>query len=100
MKMTGAQILLESLVREGVEVIFGFPGGKVIPLYDTLPQYPQLRHILVRHEQGPPQERDITGIPLPITKHNYLVLDVNQVAATIKEAFYLARTGRPGPILI
>ena len=52
MKMTGAQILCEGLVREGVEVIFGFPGGAVLPLYDTFPQYPQLRHILVRHEQG------------------------------------------------
>src|SRR5512136_3261307 len=52
MKRTGAQILCESLIKEGVEVIFGFPGGSVLPLYDTLPQYPQLRHILVRHEQG------------------------------------------------
>ena len=52
MKLTGAQILLESLLKEGVEVIFGYPGGQVLPLYDTLPQYPKLRHILVRHEQG------------------------------------------------
>lgn len=51
MKKTGAQILCESLVKEGVEVVFGFPGGAVLPLYDTLPQYPGLRHILVRHEQ-------------------------------------------------
>ena len=158
MKMTGAQILCESLVREGVGVIFGFPGGAVLPLYDTLPQYPQLRHILVRHEQGAAhaadgyaratgrvgvclatsgpgaanlvtgianacldsvpivaitgqvarpfigkdafQEIDITGITLPITKHNYLVLDVGSIAKTVKEAFYLARTGRPGPVLI
>ena len=158
MKMTGAQILCESLVREGVEVIFGFPGGAVLPLYDTLPQYPQLRHILVRHEQGAAhaadgyarvtgkvgvclatsgpgaanlvtgianacldsvpivaitgqvarpfigkdafQEIDITGITLPITKHNYLVLDVGLIAKIVKEAFYLARTGRPGPVLI
>ena len=158
MKMTGAQILCESLVREGVEVIFGFPGGAVLPLYDTLPQYPQLRHILVRHEQGAAhaadgyaratgkagvclatsgpgatnlvtgianayldsspiiaitgqvarpfigkdafQEIDITGITLPITKHNYLVLDAGSIAKTVKEAFHLARTGRPGPILI
>jgi len=134
MKMTGAQILCESLVREGVEVIFGFPGGAVLPLYDTLPHYPQLRHILVRHEQGAAhaadgyarvtgkvgvcfatsgpgatnlvtgianayldsspivaitgqvarpfvgkdafQEIDITGITLPITKYNHLILDV------------------------
>ncbi len=158
MKLTGAQILCESLVKEGVDVIFGFPGGAVIPLYDTLPQYPQLRHILVRHEQGAShaadgyaratgrvgvcfatsgpgatnlvtgianafldsvpviaitgqvrrdfigrdafQETDITGITLPITKHNYLVMDVNHLAMVIKEAFHLARTGRPGPILI
>ncbi len=158
MKMTGAQILCESLVKEGVEVIFGLPGGAVIPLYDTLPQYPQLRHILVRHEQGAAhaadgyaraaggvgvcfatsgpgatnlvtgianafldsspviavtgqvsksfigrdafQETDITGITLPITKHNYLVLDVNDLAGVVKQAFHLARTGRPGPVLI
>ena len=158
MKMTGAQILCESLVKEGVEVIFGYPGGAVLPLYDTFPQYPQLRHILVRHEQGAAhaadgyaratgkvgvclttsgpgatnlvtgianafldsspvvaitgqvassfigkdafQETDITGITLPITKHNYLVLDVGSLAKTVKEAFYLARAGRPGPILI
>ena len=158
MKMIGAQILCESLVKEGVEVIFGYPGGVVLPLYDTLPQYPQLRHILVRHEQGAAhaadgyaratgkvgvclatsgpgatnlvtgianafldsspvvaitgqvpssligkdafQETDITGITLPITKNNYLVLDVGSLAKITKEAFYLARTGRPGPILI
>ncbi len=158
MKMTGAQILCESLVKEGVEVIFGILGGSILPLYDTLPQYPQLRHILVRHEQGAAhaaegyaratgkvgvclatsgpgatnlvtgianayldsspivaitgqvarpflgkdafQEIDITGITLPITKHNYLVLDAGSLARTVKEAFYLARSGRPGPVLI
>ena len=158
MKMTGAQILCESLVKEGVEVIFGYPGGVVLPLYDTFSQYPQLRHILVRHEQGAAhaadgyaratgkvgvclatsgpgatnlvtgianafldsssvvaitgqvpgpligkdafQEVDITGITLPITKHNYLVLDVGSLAKVVKESFHLARTGRPGPILI
>ncbi len=158
MKLTGAQILCQSLVNEGVEVIFGYPGGSVLPLYDTLSQYPQLRHILVRHEQGAAhaadgyaratdkvgvclatsgpgatnlvtgianacldsspivaitgqvarpfigkdafQEIDITGITLPITKHNYLVLDVGSLAKTVKEAFHLARTGRPGPVLI
>ncbi|MFC1982179.1 biosynthetic-type acetolactate synthase large subunit [Chloroflexota bacterium] len=158
MKMTGAQILCEGMVQEGIEVIFGFPGGTVLPLYDTLPQYPKLRHILVRHEQGAAhaadgyaratgkvgvclatsgpgatnlvtgianayldsvpmvaitgqvarpfigkdafQEIDITGITLPITKHNYLVLDVNSLAGTVKEAFHLARSGRPGPVLI
>jgi len=158
MKMTGAQIVCETLVKEGVEVIFGILGGAILPLYDTLPQYPQLRHILVRHEQcaahaadgyaratgkvgvcmatsGPGatnlitgianacldsvpivaitgqvarpfigkdafQETDITGITLPITKHNYLVLDTGSLAKVVKEAFYLARTGRPGPVLI
>jgi len=158
MKMTGAQIICESLVREGVEVIFGILGGSVLPLYDALPQYPQLRHVLVRHEQcaahaadgyaratgkvgvcvatsGPGatnlvtgianayldsvpivaitgqvarpfigkdafQEVDITGITLPITKHNYLALDAGSVAGIIKETFHLARTGRPGPVLI
>jgi acetolactate synthase-1/2/3 large subunit len=158
MKMTGAQMVCESLVREGVDVIFGFPGGAVLPLLDTLPHYPQLRHILVRHEQGAAhaaegyaratgrvgvclatsgpgaanlvtgianahldsvpiiaitgqvarpfigkdafQEIDITGITQPITKHNYLVLDAALLPRTFKEAFYLARTGRPGPLLI
>jgi acetolactate synthase-1/2/3 large subunit len=158
MKKTGAEILCESLLQEGVDVFFGFPGGVLLPLYDTFPEYPQLRHILVRHEQcaahaadayarvtgkvgvclatsGPGatnlvtgianaymdsvpmvaitgqvatpfvgkdafQEIDITGITLPITKNNYLVLDVKDLANTIKEAFYLARTGRPGPVLV
>jgi len=158
MKLTGAQILCESLVREGVEVIFGILGGSILPLYDTLPQYPQLRHILVRHEQGAAhaadgyaratgkvgvciatsgpgatnlvtgianahldsvpmvaitgqvarpfigkdafQETDITGITLPITKHNYLARDPGSLAKIVKEAFYIARTGRPGPVLI
>jgi acetolactate synthase-1/2/3 large subunit len=158
MKKTGAQILCQSLVNEGVEVIFGILGGAVLPIYDTLAQYPQLRHILVRHEQaaahaadayarathkvgvcmatsGPGatnlvtgianaymdsspivaitgqvarpfigkdafQEIDITGITLPITKHNCLVTDTGEVARTVKEAFYIARTGRPGPVLI
>ncbi len=158
MKLTGAQILCESLIKEGVEVIFGIIGGAVLPIYDTFPQYPQLRHILVRHEQGAAhaaegyaraihkagvciatsgpgatnlvtgianaymdsspmiaitgqvarpfigkdafQEVDITGITLPITKHNYLVSNAEELAGTVKEAFYIAQTGRPGPVLI
>lgn len=158
MKMSGAQILCECLVREGVEVIFGFPGGAVLPLYDSFPQFPQLRHILVRHEQGAAhaadgyaratgkvgvclatsgpgatnlvtgianahldsapivaitgqvarpfigkdafQEIDITGITGPITKHNYLVLKAEELAAIVQEAFYIATSGRPGPVLI
>ncbi|HEX9897138.1 MAG TPA: biosynthetic-type acetolactate synthase large subunit [Dehalococcoidales bacterium] len=158
MKMTGGQIVCDCLVKEGVEVIFGILGGAILPLYDTLPQFPQLHHVLVRHEQcaahaaegyaratgrvgvcfatsGPGatnlvtgianahldsspvvaitgqvarrfigkdafQEVDITGITLPITKHNYLVRDTSQLGKVVKEAFYIARTGRPGPVLI
>jgi acetolactate synthase-1/2/3 large subunit len=158
MKLTGAQIVCESLVKEGVEVIFGFPGGTLLPFYDTLPQYPQLRHILVRHEQGAAhaadgyaratgrpglccatsgpgatnlvtgianayldsspviaitgqvarpfigkdafQEIDITGITLPITKHNYIVLNAADLAGVFKEAFHIATTGRLGTVLI
>jgi len=157
MKLSGAHIVWESLVREGVEVVFGISGGAVIHLYHALPEYP-IHHVLMRHEQaaahaadgyaratgkvgvclatsGPGatnlvtgiatahmdsspmvaitgqvatpfigkdafQEVDITGITLPITKHNYLVTDINELAMTIKEAFYIARTGRPGPVLI
>ncbi|HEY31550.1 MAG TPA: biosynthetic-type acetolactate synthase large subunit [Dehalococcoidia bacterium] len=158
MKMTGAQMMLDGLVKEGVEVTFGIQGGKVIPLFDTMPQYPQIHHVLTRHEQGAAhaaegyaratgkvgvciatsgpgatnlvtgiadafldsvpmvaitgqvnrpdigkdafQEVDITGITLPITKHNYLVLDTASLPRIVREAFYLARTGRPGPVLI
>ena len=158
MKMTGAQIVCDCLVKEGVDTIFGILGGAILPLYDTLPQFPQLHHVLVRHEQcaahaaegyaratgrvgvcfatsGPGatnlvtgianahldsspivaitgqvarrfigkdafQEVDITGITLPITKHNYLVRDTSQLAKVVKEAFYIASTGSPGPVLI
>ena len=158
MKMTGAQIMCESLMEEGVEVIFGLPGVPLIPLLDILPQYPQFHHVLVRHEQGAAhaadgyarasgkvgvclatsgpgatnlvtgianayldsvpvvaitgqvarpfigkdsfQETDITGIVSPITKDSFLVLDVGSLAGIIKESFYLARTGQPGPVLI
>ncbi len=158
MKLTGAQIVMECLAREGVEFIFGYPGGANLPLYDTLPQYPQIRHIQVRHEQaaghaadayarvsgkagvcwatsGPGvtnlvtgianawmdsvplvcvtgavaswligrdgfQEADATGITVPITKQNYLVLDASDIAQTMREAFHIATTGRPGPVLI
>jgi acetolactate synthase-1/2/3 large subunit len=159
LKKTGAEILLESLRQEGVEVIFGFPGGAVLNIYDALLKYAEeIRHILVRHEQGAVhaadgyarasgkvgvclvtsgpgatnavtgiataymdsvplvvfsgqvptmligndafQEADIVGITRPCTKHNFLVKDVNNLAITIKQAFYLARTGRPGPVLV
>jgi acetolactate synthase-1/2/3 large subunit len=157
MKLTGAQIFFESLKAEGVEVIFGLPGGVLLDLYDEMPKH-DIRHILVRHEQGAAhmadgyaratgrvgvclvtsgpgatntvtgiataymdsipivvftgqvptaligndafQEADIVGITRPCTKHNYLVKDVNDLARIIREAFYLARSGRPGPILV
>lgn len=157
MELKGAQILLECLKQEGVDIVFGFPGGAVIDIYHELPNYP-IRHILVRHEQGAIhaadgyarasgkvgvglvtsgpgatntvtgiataymdsipmviftgqvptpligndafQEVDIVGISRPCTKHNYLVKDVRHLASTIKEAFYLARSGRPGPVLV
>jgi acetolactate synthase I/II/III large subunit len=157
MKISGAEILLESLAGEKVEVIFGYPGGQVIPIYDALYDS-KIRNILVRHEQGAAhaadgyarstgktgvclatsgpgatnlvtgiataymdsvpmvaitgqvptsligrdsfQEADITGISLPITKHNYLVRDITELPRIIKEAFHIASTGRPGPVLI
>ena len=158
MKLNGSQLLCESLLKEGVDVIFGLPGGAILPLYQTLPEYPGLRHILVRHEQGAAhaadgyaritgrpgvawatsgpgatnlitgiataqmdsvpmvivtgqvsraaigsdafQETDTTGITLPITKHNYLVMDPADIPSVIKEAFHIASTGRPGPVLV
>jgi acetolactate synthase I/II/III large subunit len=157
MKKTGGQILWESLVREGVTCVFGYPGGAILPAYDAMLDFP-IRHILVRHEQGAThmadgyaratgqvgvaiatsgpgatnmvtgiatammdsvpivcitgqvgskligsdafQETDITGITLPITKHNYLVTRADEVARVVREAFYIARSGRPGPVLI
>lgn len=158
MQATGAYILLESLRREGVNILFGYPGGAVIDIYDELPKHPGIRHILTRHEQGAVhaadgyarasgkvgaclvtsgpgatntvtgiatayadsiplvvitgqvptgligndafQEVDIVGITRPCTKHNFLVKDVSKLALTIRQAFYLARTGRPGPVLV
>ncbi len=156
-RMTGAAALLEGLAREGVDIVFGYPGGVLLPLYDAL-YATSMRHILVRHEQGGAhaadgyaratgkvgvcigtsgpgatnlvtgiataymdsipmvaitgqvvtsgigkdsfQEADITGITMPITKHNYLVKDVADLPRIVKEAFYIARSGRPGPVLI
>jgi acetolactate synthase-1/2/3 large subunit len=156
-KLTGAQILWECLVREGVTEIFGYPGGAILPAYDAMLDYP-IRHTLVRHEQGAThmadgyaratgrvgvaiatsgpgatnmvtgiatamldsspivcitgqvgsrligtdafQEIDITGITLPVTKHNYLVTRPQDVAAAVREAFQIAQSGRPGPVLI
>ena len=153
----GAEILWECLVREGVEVVFGYPGGAIMPVYDAMLNYP-IHHVLVRHEQGAShmadgyarasgrvgvaiatsgpgatnlvtgiatamldsipvvfitgqvgigvigtdafQEVDITGITLPITKHNYMVTRADEIAEVVREAFYIARSGRPGPVLV
>ena len=156
-RLTGAEILWDCLVREGVTDLFGYPGGAILPAYDAMLKYP-LRHVLVRHEQGAThmadgyarasgqvgvavatsgpgatnmvtgiatammdsspivcitgqvgsrligsdafQETDITGITLPITKHNYLVTRADEVASVVREAFLVAKSGRPGPVLI
>ena len=158
MKLAGARILLECLKLEGVDTVFGYPGGTVINIYDELYSFPEIRHILPRHEQagvhaadgyarasgkvgvaiatsGPGatntvtgiataymdsiplvvitgqvptaligndafQEVDIIGITRPCTKHNFLVKNVKELAEIVKKAFYIARTGRPGPVLI
>jgi acetolactate synthase-1/2/3 large subunit len=157
--LKGSEIILECLIAEGVNLVFGYPGGTILPTYDALPKYrDRIHHVLVRHEQsaahmadgyaratgkvgvafatsGPGatnlvtgiatammdsspivcitgqvprgvigtdafQETDVTGITLPITKHNYLVMDITELADTIREAFYIARSGRPGPVLV
>jgi len=158
MNRSGARIVMEALVREGVDTIFGYPGGVVLPLYDEMLNWPQVKHVLVRHEQcaahmadgyaratgrvgvclatsGPGatnlvtgiataimdgipmvaitgnvnswaigkdafQETDIQGITIPITKHNYLVTDIHELPQVLAEAFYLANTGRKGPVLV
>ena len=159
MKLTGADIIIECLVEQGVDTVFGYPGGQVIPLYDALYRCGgRIRHILTAHEQGAShaadgyarstgrtgvciatsgpgatnlvtglataymdsvpvvaitgnvplsllgrdsfQEVDITGITMNITKHNYIVKDIKDLASTIREAFYIANEGRPGPVLI
>ena len=154
----GADVLCEALLRQGVDVIFSYPGGVILPLYDILGDYPELRHVLVRHEQGGAhaadgyarvtgrvgvcmgtsgpgatnlvtgigtalldsipmvaitgnvpgaligkdafQEIDINGITLPMTKHNYLVRDADDLPRVVAEAFHIARNGRPGPVHI
>ncbi len=156
--MTGAQMVLQALADQGVEHIFGYPGGAVLPIYDELFQQDRIKHILVRHEQGAVhaaegyarstgkvgvvlvtsgpgatnavtgltdalmdsipvvcitgqvpthligndafQECDTVGITRPCTKHNYLVKDVNALSRVLHEAFYVARTGRPGPVVV
>ena len=158
-KLTGAEIIWECLIREGVDVVFGYPGGAILPTYDALSKYKDnIHHVLTRHEQGAThmadgyartsgkvgvamatsgpgaanmvtglatammdsvpivcitgqvprpaigsdafQEMDISGAVIPVTKHSYLVMDIKNLAQTIKEAFAIARSGRPGPVLI
>ena len=158
MKLTGAEIVWEVLQREGVSVVFGYPGGAILPTYDAMTKYPGIHHVLVRHEQGAThmadgfarasggvggaiatsgpgatnmvtgiatammdsspivcitgqvgskaigsdafQETDVTGVTLPVTKHNYLVTRPQDIARTLREAFYIAASGRPGPVLV
>ena len=157
-KLTGSKILLNCLIEQGVDTIFGYPGGAILNVYDELYRTPEIKHILTSHEQGAShaadgyaratgkvgvcfatsgpgatnlvtgiataymdsvpmvaitcnvaknllgkdsfQEIDITGITMPITKHNYIVSDVKDLADTVREAFYIAASGRPGPVLI
>jgi acetolactate synthase-1/2/3 large subunit len=160
MKLTGAEIIWECLIREGTDVVFGYPGGAILPTYDALTKYEGkgIHHVLVRHEQGAThmadgyaratgrvgvamatsgpgatnmvtgiatammdsspvvcitgqvpsgvlgsdafQECDVTGVTLPITKHNFLVMNLKDLAPTIRKAFHIARSGRPGPVLV
>lgn len=157
-RLTGAQMVMEALAEQGVDTIFGYPGGAVLPIYDALHQQDKIKHVLVRHEQGAGhaaegyarstgkvgvclvtsgpgatnvvtaltdalldsipmvcisgqvptfligtdafQEADTTGITRACTKHNYLVKDVKDLPQIIHEAFHVARSGRPGPVLI
>lgn len=157
MKITGAEVLWEALLQEGVETVFGYPGGAIMPVYDAMLEYP-VHHVLSRHEQGAAhmadgyarssgkvgvalatsgpgatnlvtgiatakmdsspivcitgqvhahllggdafQETDVTGITLPITKHNFLITRADEVNQVVREAFHIARSGRPGPVLI
>ncbi len=156
--LTGSEIILEALLREDARLIFGYPGGAILPTYDALTKYPAIHHVLTRHEQGAThmadgfaratgkvgvvmatsgpgatnlvtgiatammdsspivaitgqvptsvigtdafQETDVTGITIPITKHNYLVTHIDELPHTMREAFHIARTGRPGPVLV
>src|SRR6187200_75827 len=158
MQLTGAEIVIRCLQEEGVEYVFGYPGGAVLNIYDELFKQEKVKHVLVRHEQGAVhaadgysrstekvgvalvtsgpgvtnaitgiataymdsiplviitgqvpthaigqdafQECDTVGITRPCVKHNFLIKDVKDIAATIKKAFYIAATGRPGPVLV
>ena len=159
MKISGSQIVIECLLEQGVDTVFGYPGGAILNIYDALYKNSnRIRHILTAHEQGAShaadgyarstgkvgvcmatsgpgatnlvtgiataymdsipvvaitcnvtqaqlgkdsfQEIDITGVTMPITKHNFMVRDVNDLADTIRKAFHIAKSGRPGPVLI
>jgi acetolactate synthase-1/2/3 large subunit len=158
MKLAGGEIVCEALIEEGVDLVFGIPGGAILPFYDHILKYPQIKHVLMRHEQGGAhaadgyaratgkvgvciatsgpgalnllsglgtafmdstpmvaitgqvpraaigkdafQETDVTGASVPIIKHSYLVMNALDIPRVMKEAFYIARTGRPGPVLV
>ena len=158
MQLTGSEIVIECLKEQGVDTVFGYPGGTILNIYDALYKHPEIKHILTSHEQGAAhaadgyaratgkvgvcmatsgpgatnlvtgiatafmdsvpmvaitanvvlpllgkdtfQEVDIAGVTMPITKHGYIVKDVNQLADTIRKAFAIARSGRPGPVLV
>ena len=159
MKLTGSEIVIECLKEQGVDTVFGYPGGTILNVYDELYKHSkEIRHILTSHEQGAAhaadgyaratgkvgvcmatsgpgatnlvtgiataymdsvpvvaitanvavpllgrdsfQEIDITGVTMPITKHNFIVKDVNKLADTIRRAFFIAQEGRPGPVLV
>lgn len=158
MQLTGSQIIIECLKEQGVDTVFGYPGGAILNVYDELYKHPEIKHVLTSHEQGAShaadgyarrtgkvgvcfatsgpgatnlvtgiataymdsvpvvavtcnvgvsllgkdsfQEIDISGITMPITKHNFIVKDVNKLADTLRRAFTIARTGRPGPVLV
>ena len=158
MQLSGAEIVIEVLKEQGVDTVFGYPGGTILNIYDALYKHPEIRHILTSHEQGAAhaadgyaratgrvgvcmatsgpgatnlvtgiatafmdsvpivaitcnvnlpalgkdsfQEVDIAGVTMPITKHGYIVKDINNLADTIRKAFAIARSGRPGPVLV
>src|SRR5712675_135854 len=113
--MDGSEILVACLEREGVDTIFAYPGGASMVIHQALTKSDKIRTVLPRHEQGGAfaaegyaratgkggfQETDIFGMTLPIVKHSYLITDIKDIPRVVKEAFYIARTGRPGPVLI
>ena len=158
MQLTGSEIVVECLKEQGVDTVFGYPGGTILNIYDALYKHPEINHILTSHEQGAShaadgyarstgkvgvcmatsgpgatnlvtgiataymdsipvvaitanvtlpalgkdsfQEVDIVGVLMPVTKHGFIVKDINDLAKTIRRAFHIARSGRPGPVLV